>query len=273
VDFAKENDIWSSTTWLTPIWSSTATRLRAYCRPAAPRTSPLNFSPSPRAIDGRLADRFLLRQSEAVAALKRIKSYLDYGVFPADPDRAIIALNGPEDCVEEIRRTYKARRDALIRGLNQAGWKIPKPKGTMFVWAGFPKNTARCGSVEFSKFLIREAQVAVSPGLGFGEYGDEFVRFALIENPCESTRRCGGFARSCKRQGSRGEGSRGQVKNHFDGFSFTSTPESLNPLAKKNKSGKGVGFPFWRKDFHECGRSTSAFSAAERWERGWPGCC
>jgi alanine-synthesizing transaminase len=126
---------------------------------------------------------FCCGNPEAVAALKRIKSYLDYGVFQPIQIAAIIALNGPEDCVEEIRRTYKARRDALIRGLNQAGWKIPKPKGTMFVWGRIPEKYRRMGSVEFSKFLIREAQVAVSPGLGFGEYGDEFVRFALIENP------------------------------------------------------------------------------------------
>jgi alanine-synthesizing transaminase len=126
---------------------------------------------------------FCCGNPEAVAALKRIKSYLDYGVFQPIQIAAIIALNGPEDCVEEIRRIYKARRDALIRGLSQAGWRIPKPKGTMFVWGRIPEKHRKMGSVEFSKFLIREAQVAVSPGLGFGEYGDEFVRFALIENP------------------------------------------------------------------------------------------
>jgi alanine-synthesizing transaminase len=126
---------------------------------------------------------FCCGNPEAVAALKRIKSYLDYGVFQPIQIAAIIALNGPTDCVEDIRRTYKQRRDALVRGLNQAGWKIAKPKGTMFVWGRIPEQYRKMGSVEFSKFLIREAQVAVSPGLGFGEYGDEFVRFALIENP------------------------------------------------------------------------------------------
>ncbi|MGE5258933.1 MAG: aminotransferase class I/II-fold pyridoxal phosphate-dependent enzyme [Hyphomicrobiales bacterium] len=126
---------------------------------------------------------FCCGNSEAVAALKRIKSYLDYGVFQPIQIAAIIALNGPEDCVAEIRATYKERRDALVRGLNRAGWKIPKPRGTMFVWGRIPDKYRKMGSVEFSKFLIREAQVAVSPGLGFGEYGDEFVRFALIENP------------------------------------------------------------------------------------------
>jgi alanine-synthesizing transaminase len=126
---------------------------------------------------------FCCGNSETVAALKRIKSYLDYGVFQPIQIASIIALNGPDDCVTEIRKTYKARRDALIRGLSSAGWKIPKPKGTMFVWGRIPEKYRKMGSVEFSKFLIREAQVAVSPGLGFGEYGDEFVRFALIENP------------------------------------------------------------------------------------------
>ncbi|MDO8945288.1 MAG: aminotransferase class I/II-fold pyridoxal phosphate-dependent enzyme [Desulfobacterales bacterium] len=126
---------------------------------------------------------FCCGNPETVAALKRIKSYLDYGVFQPIQIASIIALNGPDDCVTEIRKTYKARRDALIRGLSSAGWKIPNPKGTMFVWGRIPEKYRKMGSVEFSKFLIREAQVAVSPGLGFGEYGDEFVRFALIENP------------------------------------------------------------------------------------------
>jgi len=126
---------------------------------------------------------FCCGNPETVAALKRIKSYLDYGVFQPIQIASIIALNGPDDCVTEIRKTYKARRDALIRGLSSAGWRIPKPKGTMFVWGRIPEKYRKMGSVEFSKFLIREAQVAVSPGLGFGEYGDEFVRFALIENP------------------------------------------------------------------------------------------
>lgn len=126
---------------------------------------------------------FCCGNPETVAALKRIKSYLDYGVFQPIQIAAIIALNGPEDCVREIRETYRERRDALIRGLNRAGWKIPKPRGTMFVWGRIPEKYRAMGSVEFSKFLIREAGVAVSPGLCFGEYGDEFVRFALIENP------------------------------------------------------------------------------------------
>ncbi len=126
---------------------------------------------------------FCCGNPETVAALKRIKSYLDYGVFQPIQIAAIIALNGPEDCVQAIRETYRERRDTLVRGLARAGWKIPKPRGTMFVWGRIPEKYRAMGSVEFSKFLIREAGVAVSPGLGFGEYGDEFVRFALIENP------------------------------------------------------------------------------------------
>ncbi len=126
---------------------------------------------------------FCVGNKEAVHALRRIKSYLDYGIFQPIQIAAIIALNGPYDCVTEIVNTYKERRDALISGLNRVGWEIESPKGTMFVWGRIPEPYREMGSVEFSKFLIRKAQVAVSPGLGFGEYGDEFVRFALIENP------------------------------------------------------------------------------------------
>jgi len=96
---------------------------------------------------------------------------------------SIIALNGPQDCVAQIRDTYQARRDALISGLSRIGWEVPSPRGTMFVWARIPEPFIRMGSVEFAKLMIREGEVAVSPGLGFGEYGDEYVRFALIENP------------------------------------------------------------------------------------------
>lgn len=125
---------------------------------------------------------FCVGNQEIVAALRRIKSYLDYGIFQPIQIASIIALNGSQDCVEEIRLTYKERRDALIDGLKWVGWDIEKPKGTMFVWGKIPDQFLNMGSVEFSKFLIKEAKVAVSPGLGFGEYGDEYVRFALIEN-------------------------------------------------------------------------------------------
>jgi alanine-synthesizing transaminase len=125
---------------------------------------------------------FCVGNRETVFALSRIKSYLDYGIFQPIQIAAIIALNGPYDCVESIRDTYKQRRDTLITGLSRVGWEIPPPKGTMFVWGKIPDQFVSMGSLEFSKFLINEAQVAVSPGLGFGEYGDEYVRFALIEN-------------------------------------------------------------------------------------------
>ncbi len=126
---------------------------------------------------------FCAGNAQIVGALRRIKSYLDYGIFQPIQIASIIALNGDYDCVEHIRDTYKERRDALVNGLNRIGWNIKSPKGTMFVWAKIPEKFIQLGSVEFAKLLIAEAQVAVSPGLGFGEYGDEYVRFALIENP------------------------------------------------------------------------------------------
>ena len=125
---------------------------------------------------------FCVGNREVIHALARIKSYLDYGIFQPIQIASIQALNGPQDCVEEIRSLYQKRRDSLIDGLDRAGWYIPKPKGTMFVWAEIPAPAKKMGSVEFSKYLLQEAQVAVSPGIGFGQYGDEHVRFALIEN-------------------------------------------------------------------------------------------
>jgi len=118
-----------------------------------------------------------------VAALRRIKSYLDYGMFQPIQIASIIALNGPDDCVKQIVETYRERRDVLIEGLNRIGWKIEKPKGTMFVWAKIPEQYRDMGSIEFSKMLIEKAKVAVSPGIGFGEYGDGYVRCALVDNP------------------------------------------------------------------------------------------
>ena len=125
---------------------------------------------------------FCVGNPETVGALRRIKSYLDYGIFQPIQIASIIALNGPQECVAEICDTYRSRRDALVNGLSRVGWEIAPPKATMFVWAKIPDPYLHMGSVEFSKFLIREAKVAVSPGIGFGEYGDEYVRFALIEN-------------------------------------------------------------------------------------------
>ena len=126
---------------------------------------------------------FCVGNPEIVSALRRIKSYLDYGMFQPIQIASIIALNGPQDCVQEIVDVYRQRRDALVNGLNRAGWPVDSPKGTMFLWARIPEAYQKMGSIEFSKMLIREAKVAVSPGIGFGEYGDDSVRFALVENP------------------------------------------------------------------------------------------
>lgn len=118
-----------------------------------------------------------------VGALRRIKSYLDYGMFQPIQIAAIIALKGPYKYVKEIVNTYRERRDVLCDGLNRIGWEIEKPKGTMFVWGKIPKKYLKMGSLKFSEMLIKKARVAVSPGIGFGEYGDDYVRFALVENP------------------------------------------------------------------------------------------
>ncbi|MGE5808527.1 MAG: alanine transaminase [Nitrospirota bacterium] len=125
---------------------------------------------------------FCCGNKDVVGALIKIKSYLDYGMFQPIQIASIIALNGPQECVSEITEMYRCRRDVLIDGLDKAGWKIEKPKATMFVWAEIPEPFRKAGSLEFSKYLIKEAGVAVSPGVGFGEYGDSHVRFALIEN-------------------------------------------------------------------------------------------
>jgi alanine-synthesizing transaminase len=125
---------------------------------------------------------FCVGNEALVGALARIKSYLDYGNFTPIQVAAIAALEGSQDCVVEIRETYQKRRDVLCEGLLAAGWPVVVPKATMFVWAKIPKKYRHLGSLEFSKLLITEARVAVSPGVGFGQYGDDHVRFALIEN-------------------------------------------------------------------------------------------
>ena len=125
---------------------------------------------------------FCVGNEQVVGALTKIKSYLDYGMFQAIQIASIVALRGPQDCVEEIRKTYESRRNALIKGLHQAGWNVPPPKATMFVWAEIPEQFRKMGSLEFCKLLIQEGGVAVSPGIGFGEGGDTYVRFALVEN-------------------------------------------------------------------------------------------
>ncbi len=125
---------------------------------------------------------FCVGNRDIIAALTKIKSYLDYGMFQPVQIASIIALNGPQDCVKTMVNCYERRRNALVSGLNRIGWAVDSPRATMFVWARIPPAHAGTGSLEFSKLLLRDAKVAVSPGIGFGDGGDEYVRFALVEN-------------------------------------------------------------------------------------------
>ena len=125
---------------------------------------------------------FCCGNKDLLAALSRIKSYYDYGLFTPVQVAAIKALDEGDEFVENIRETYQIRRDVLVKGLNEAGWEVEKPKATMFVWAKIPDSMIKLGSLEFSKQLLREAKVPASPGIGFGENGEGYVRFALIEN-------------------------------------------------------------------------------------------
>jgi len=125
---------------------------------------------------------FAVGNKRLINALTRIKSYLDYGAFTPVQVAATAALNGPQDCVEEVRTLYKQRRDVLISGLKDAGWDVPSPQASMFAWAPLPEAYKDMGSLAFSKLLLKEAEVAVAPGIGFGEYGDGHVRIALVEN-------------------------------------------------------------------------------------------
>ncbi len=125
---------------------------------------------------------FMVGNKEIVKALTRMKSYLDYGTFTPIQIAATVALDGPQQCVDDIRAVYQKRRDVLVNGLNKIGWEVPSPKATMFVWAKIPPKFQSMGSLDFCKFLIKEANVAVSPGIGFGEFGDDYVRMSLVEN-------------------------------------------------------------------------------------------
>ncbi len=125
---------------------------------------------------------FATGNKRLIRALAHIKSYLDYGAFTPIQVAAAAALNGPQDCVEAVRRLYRERRDVLVDTFATAGWAVPSPEATMFAWAPIPKPYAHLGSLEFSKLLLKHAKVAVSPGIGFGEYGDNYVRIALVEN-------------------------------------------------------------------------------------------
>jgi alanine-synthesizing transaminase len=141
---------------------------------------------------------FMVGNPKLVYALGRMKSYLDYGTFTPIQVAAIAALEGPQDCVAEICEMYRHRRDVLCDGLNAMGWALQKPKATMFVWAPVPEPFRHLGSLEFSKLLLSEAKVAVSPGIGFGDYGDDHVRFGLIENEHRTRQALRGIKRLLK---------------------------------------------------------------------------
>jgi len=125
---------------------------------------------------------FAVGNERIIAALTRVKSYLDYGAFTPVQVAATAALNGPDDCIREMRETYRRRRDVLVESFGRAGWEVPPPKASMFAWSPIPEPFREMGSVEFSKLLVEKAEVAVSPGTGFGERGEGFVRIALVEN-------------------------------------------------------------------------------------------
>lgn len=144
---------------------------------------------------------FCLGNRKLIHALARIKSYLDYGIFQPVQIASTVALNGPDDCVKEVVDIYRDRRDKLIEGLRRIGWETKPPKATMFVWARIPEEFRKMGSVEFSKLLLTEGHVAVSPGLGFGSYGDEHVRFALIENEHRIRQAIAGIRRALSKAG------------------------------------------------------------------------
>jgi alanine-synthesizing transaminase len=125
---------------------------------------------------------FAVGNERIIAALGRVKSYLDYGAFTPIQVAATAALNGSDDCIREMRETYKRRRDVLVESFGRAGWEVPPPRASMFAWAPIPETFRSLGSVEFSTLLVEKAEVAVSPGIAFGEYGEGFVRIALVEN-------------------------------------------------------------------------------------------
>ena len=140
---------------------------------------------------------------ELVTALARMKSYHDYGMFTPIQVASIIALEGPQDCVQQVRMTYQKRRDVMCAGLEAAGWKVDKPRATMYVWAPIPELYKGMGSLEFAKKLLTDARVAASPGIGFGEHGDGFVRFALIENEARTRQALRGIKDMLRKDGAR----------------------------------------------------------------------
>jgi alanine-synthesizing transaminase len=144
---------------------------------------------------------FMVGNSNLVAALGRIKGYNDYGTFTPIQVASIAALEGPQDCVEEIRQKYEGRRNVMVKGLHEAGWMVDNPKASMYIWAKIPEPYMKMGSLEFAKKLLADAKVSVSPGIGFGQYGDTHVRFALIENEARSRQAVRGIKDMFKKDG------------------------------------------------------------------------
>jgi len=144
---------------------------------------------------------FMVGNKDLVNALARIKSYHDYGTFTPLQVAAITALEGPQECVEEIRRKYQSRRDVMVKGLHEAGWMVENPRASMYVWAKIPERYAAMGSIEFAKKLLRDAKVAVSPGIGFGDYGDDHIRIALIENEARTRQAVRGIKDMLRKDG------------------------------------------------------------------------
>src|SRR4029434_4118370 len=144
---------------------------------------------------------FMVGNRHLVNALARIKGYHDYGTFTPLQVAAIAALEGPQDCVAEIAAKYQSRRDVLVKGLHEAGWKVDNPKASMYVWAKIPDAYRAAGSLEFTKQLLARAKVSVSPGIGFGEFGDEFVRFAMIENEARTRQAIRGIKQMFREDG------------------------------------------------------------------------
>ena len=183
VDFAKENKIWVVHDLAYADLAFDGYRAPSFLEVPGAKDVGVEFSTLSKsyAMPGWRVG-FCVGNRELVHALTRMKSYLDYGIFQPIQIASTVALNGPDDCVYEICEIYRKRRDVLVEGLNRIGWEVTPPKATMFLWAKIPEPFRKMGSVAFSKLLLKEAHVAVSPGCGFGAYGDDHVRFALIEN-------------------------------------------------------------------------------------------
>jgi alanine-synthesizing transaminase len=144
---------------------------------------------------------FIVGNKTLIGAVQKYKSWIDYGMFTPIQVAATIALNGPQECVKEITENYKHRRDVLLESFANAGWEIDKNNATMFCWAKIPEKFRHMGSLEFSKMLLLEGKTAVSPGIGFGEYGDSYVRFALVENELRIKQAVRGIKRAFEKHG------------------------------------------------------------------------